>query len=184
MSVNDNSESNPPATAPTNQAGEAVPSETVVTPPAAQAVSANDNPGETVIASAEADVPVNPPAPVKTHPPTKKKKAPLPRIGAGPLSARGQGVAKPQSPAAVSTEDLEKAEAKKSGCPHHQQAEEKETKNDEQRNCEMICCITLTIPPKIASYKSIVISNIDFLYLERPQDYLHIELLRPPISFS
>lgn len=82
MSVNDNSESNPPATA--NQAGEA--------------------------------------APVKTHPPTKKNKAPLPRIGgakmgAGPLSARGQGVAKPQSPAAVSTEDLEKAEAakKKSG---------------------------------------------------------------------
>ncbi|EMB16932.1 30S ribosomal protein S1 [Rhodopirellula europaea] len=42
----------------------------------------------------------------------KKNKAPLPRIGGGPLAARGQGIAKPVSPAAVSTEQLEGGKVK------------------------------------------------------------------------
>lgn len=51
-----------------------------------------------------------PSSPKPTGP--KKNKAPLPRIGGGPLAARGQGVAKPVSPAAVSTEQLEGGKVK------------------------------------------------------------------------
>jgi small subunit ribosomal protein S1 len=51
-----------------------------------------------------------PSSPKPTGP--KKNKAPLPRIGGGPLAARGQGIAKPVSPAAVSTEQLEGGKVK------------------------------------------------------------------------
>ncbi|MCC9655535.1 30S ribosomal protein S1 [Rhodopirellula halodulae] len=49
------------------------------------------------------------------RPQSQKSKAPLPRIGGGPLAARGLGVAKPVSPAAVSTEQLEGGKVKPKG---------------------------------------------------------------------
>ncbi|TWT93658.1 30S ribosomal protein S1 [Neorhodopirellula pilleata] len=110
MSVTENSESNPP-TAPAADSSNTKPEAVSSSDPAASTVPAAQ--AETAPTRAESTQPS-----AQTSGP-KKSKAPLPRIGgarmgAGPLASRGLGVAKPVSPAAVSTEDLEKAEAKKS----------------------------------------------------------------------
>ncbi|WDQ15810.1 30S ribosomal protein S1 [Rhodopirellula sp. P2] len=73
-------------------------------------------PAELPPAESTAQIPAEqaPPSPSKPSGP-KKSKAPLPRIGGGPLAARGLGVAKPVSPAAVSTEQLEGGKVKHKG---------------------------------------------------------------------
>ncbi|SMP71408.1 SSU ribosomal protein S1P [Neorhodopirellula lusitana] len=105
MSVTENSETNPPATA-VEGAAETPSSENAaanVAPAIAASTTSEAGTGEPVASDAAASDSATPAAK-----PAKKKGAPLPRIGGGPLSARGLGVAKPISPSAVSTEDLER----------------------------------------------------------------------------
>ena len=112
MSVNENPESTPPSSSPEIASAEATSPEMspTATPPASS-VPAPSEPAPSEPALSEPA----PSAPKRTGP--KKSKAPLPRLGIGPLAARGLGVAKPQSPAAVSTEDLDKAKPQSGGRP-------------------------------------------------------------------
>lgn len=143
MSVTDNSESTPPVTDPASgpEAPTSAPENRVdaVAEPASGDNATGDNASATQAgrsveprAAALSSDPASSSVPVQrlgSHPsskprspssPPKKSKAPLPRVGnalprgGGPLSARGLGVAKPQSPAAVSTEELVKTESKES----------------------------------------------------------------------
>lgn len=113
MSVTENSDNTPPVTDPASTA-EAAADPTGTNASTAEASSEGSAGTTPDPKPATAEAPATPPArPVHPNAP-KKSKAPLPRIGGGgPLASRGQGVAKPVSPAAISTEDLEKAEAKK-----------------------------------------------------------------------
>lgn len=109
MSVTENPDSTPPSSESTSaEAPAASPA-----PEATPSPDASSAPAPAAESSASESAPAEP----KSAPGPKKSKAPLPRIGSGPLAARGLGVAKPQSPAAVSTEDLEKKQPKAGGKP-------------------------------------------------------------------
>ncbi|WP_146408727.1 S1 RNA-binding domain-containing protein [Allorhodopirellula heiligendammensis] len=113
MSVTENPDSNPPSASPDPSANAAeAPAETSPpnTAPPSEGAENSAQPAESSAAPTE-----SPAQPTPNPVAAKKSKAPLPRIGSGPLAARGLGVAKPQSPAAVSTEDLEKAKPKSGG---------------------------------------------------------------------
>ncbi|WP_044300825.1 S1 RNA-binding domain-containing protein, partial [Rhodopirellula sallentina] len=101
MSVTENPDSNRPT------------SESTSADAPAEAVS----PSPEAAASPETNVESTPAPSTPEGGESKKSKAPLPRIGSGPLAARGLGVAKPQSPAAVSTEDFERTQSKPGGKP-------------------------------------------------------------------
>ncbi len=105
MSVPENPQpTSPSASSETAPASDSASVATPATPDASA-------PPESPVSASESAPPATPRSPAQP----KKSKAPLPRIGSGPLAARGLGVAKPQSPAAVSSEDLEKAQSKAGG---------------------------------------------------------------------
>ncbi len=112
MSVTENPDSNPTSASPGPSANAPeAPAET--SPPNMSPPSEPSAQGSPTPADESPGAPKESPAVPSQGPAApKKSKAPLPRIGSGPLAARGLGVAKPQSPAAASTEDLDKSKPK------------------------------------------------------------------------